>query len=320
VTAKPGGTGSNAVPEGLPRHMSQLTSSTGSATAADLLGPLLRQRVEHFRAREVEVRLAEADALHRFRVSARRLRSLLTTSAALLDPGTCEALDAELKVSARTVSDARDAQVVRRRLGSLLGDEPDSDAVVQLRSRLDGLLEASYDAGWQQAITYFDGSRYDSFTRVLDGFADLPPWTPAAETAAAHVFAPALRREWMRLLRKGRRVQLLEAGSVRDEQLHEVRKAAKRVKDLADVQASVSGRKVRRLGKAADRLKTVLGEHQDLVVTGALLERASGDVPGANSVVLRIRSRETAQASELYDKFVRIFRDADRKSLRAWMS
>ncbi len=96
MTAKPGGTGSNAVPEGLSRHMSQLTSSTGSATAADLLGPLLRQRVADFRAREVEVRLAEADALHRFRVSARRLRSLLATFAALLDPGTCEALDAEL--------------------------------------------------------------------------------------------------------------------------------------------------------------------------------------------------------------------------------
>jgi CHAD domain-containing protein len=130
----------------------------------------------------------------------------------------------------------------------------------------------------------------------------------------------ALRREWMRLLRKGRRVQLVEPGPERDEQLHEVRKAAKRVKDLADAQTSVSGRKVRRLGKAADRLKNVLGEHQDLVVTGALLETAVPGVTGADGVVHRIQSRETAAAGELYGEFVRIFRDADRKSLRAWMS
>ena len=38
------------------------------------------------------------------------------------------------------------------------------------------------------------------------------------------------------------------------------------------------------------------------------------------SVVLRIRSRETAEAGELFDEFVRIFGNADRKSLRAWMS
>lgn len=300
--------------------MSQLTNSTRSATAADVLGPLLRQRVADFRAREVEVRLAEPDAVHRFRVSARRLRSLLATFASLLDPATCAALDAELKESARTVGDARDAQVVQQRLESLLSDEPDSEASVQLRTRLDGLLATSYETSWQQAITYFDGSGYDAFTRVLDGFADLPPWTPAAQAAAGQVMVQALRREWMRLLRKGRRVQLLEAGSERDQQLHEVRKAAKRVKDLADAQASVSGRKVRRLGKAADRLKNVLGEHQDLVVTGALLERAGPGIPGADGVVHRLQSRETAAAGELYDEFVRIFRDADRKSLRAWMS
>ena len=297
--------------------MSQLGGATRSA--ADVLGPALRHRVAVFRAREAEVRLDEPDAVHRFRVSARRLRSLVTAGGTLLDPARCAALDDELREAARVVGAARDAQVAQRRLESLLRDEPDSAALAQLEGRLTDLLERSYLSGWRQAIGYFDGSRYDAFTRLLDGFADLPPWTTSAQAPAGQVLVPVLRQEWTRLLSTGRRVQLLEPGPDRDQQLHAVRKAAKRVKDLAEVQASLSGRKVKRLRKAASRLQTVLGEHQDLVVTGVLLERLGRDGTVDHRVLHRIQLREAAAAGALFDDFVRTFREADRKSLRAWM-
>ena len=296
--------------------MPQLTGSTRSATAADVLGPLLRRRVAVLRAREVEVRLDEPDAVHRFRVAARRLRSLLAAFDELFDPATCEALDVGLRQSARIVAAARDAQVVQRRLEGLLGDDPDALAV---RTRITHQLETSYAKGRQEAVDHFDAPGYDSFTRMLDAFADLPPWTPSADAAAKDVFVRVLRREWMSMLRKGRRVQELDAGPVRDRRLHDVRKAAKRVKDVAEAQESISGRKVRRLGKAAARLTAVLGDYQDLVVTGLLLTTSGPDLAD-DDLVRRVRHREAATADELYAEFVRIFEDADRKSLRSWMS
>jgi len=296
--------------------MSQVSSSTRSATAADVLGPQLRRQVAAFRAREVEVRLDEPDAVHRFRVAARRLRSLLAAFEQLLDPAVCEALDAELGQAARKVAAARDAQVVQRRLAWLMSDEPDS---LPLMNELTSRLETSYAEGRQRAVAHFDSPGYDSFTRVLDGFTDLPPWTPAAATGANQVFVAALRQEWRSMLGKGRRVQLLEAGPVRDHRLHEVRKSAKLVKDVAEAQASISGRKVRRLGKAAGRLSDVLGEHQDLVVTRSVLAEAEAD-RAAERVLQRVQSREATAAAGLYDDFRQVFKDADRKSLRAWMS
>lgn len=296
------------------------SSAVRSATASDILGPLLRRRVVAFRAREAEVRLGEPDAVHRFRVSARRLRSLLAAYAAFLDPATCKKLDRELRETTRTLAPARDAQIVQRRLESLLREEPDSRTAVHVGAALGNLLETSYEKSWQEAIQYFDGSRYDSFTRALTGFADLPPWTPAAGTAAKPVFVPVLRNEWEVLLRRGRRVQLLKAGRKRDLRLHDVRKAARRVKDVAQAQAPVSGRKVKRLGKEADRLQTILGEYQDLVITGLVLDKAGTELAGAGDVLHGIRSREVVAAKELYAGFCHAWRDADRKSLRAWMS
>lgn len=300
--------------------MSHPGSTNGSATAADVLGPLLRRQVADLRTREVEVRLGEPDAVHRFRVAARRLRSHLAAFGSFLDPVVCQALEDELAEVAAVVGGARDADVARRRVDSLLQDEPDSPAATEVRARLVEALEASYAESWQRAIDYLDGPTYDAFTRRLDGFADLPPWAPTAEVSAAAAFVPVLRQLWSRLLKQGRAVQLLEPGPRRDEQLHDVRKAAKRVRDVAETQTPMLGRRARRLRKAAQRLQEVLGEYQDLVVTRTALVDAGRAGADGSRVVDRMSRRESAAAGDLYDEFVRLFRDADRKSLRAWLS
>lgn len=291
-----------------------------SATAGDVLGPILRHRVAVFRTREAQLRLDEPDAAQRFQVSARRLGSLLTAFGMLLDPTTGTALEAELNATSRTVGGARDAQVQRRCLESLLGEEPDPRAVGQVQKRLTDLLDSSYRDSWQQAITYFDSPGYDSFTRTLDGFADLPPWTPAAGTAAADVFVPVLREEWTRLLSRGRDVQELEPGPDRDRRLQAVHRTATLVRDLGEAPEVVSGRRVRRLRKVAGALGRTLGEYHDVVMTGELLGTVSSYVEGADTGVQQLHRRQAAAAATSYDTYVERFREVDRTSLRSWMS
>ncbi|HWI01821.1 MAG TPA: CHAD domain-containing protein [Propionibacteriaceae bacterium] len=200
------------------------------------------------------------------------------------------------------------------------GSKPDSPAVGQVRKRLTDLTEESYQRSWQQTINHFDSPRYDSFTRTLDGFADLPPWTRASDTAAGHLFLPALRQEWTRMLSQGRGVQELRPGPERDRRLHALHRTAKRVKDVAEAQEAISGRKVKQLRKVAGALAATLGEHHDVVLTGQLLNRVTPQLDEADGVIRQMRRREAAEALELYDTFVKSFGEADRKPLRSCMS
>jgi len=123
------------------------------------------------------------------------------------------------------------------------------------------------------------------------------------------------------MLSQGRGVQELQPGPERDRRLHALHRTAKRVKDVAEAQEAVSGRKVKRLRKVAGGLATSLREHHDVVLTGHLLDRVTPQIDEAQGGVIRqLRRCEAAVAVELYDTFVKGFGEADRKPLRSWMS
>ena len=111
-------------------------------------------------------------------MAARRLRSNVAAFSSLLDPATCEVLEQDLRETANIVGAARDAEVVQRRIDSLLKDEPPSPEVDQIKRQLAEMLEIAFQEGRHRSIKYLDSSKYDSFTRNLDRFADLPPWSP----------------------------------------------------------------------------------------------------------------------------------------------
>ena len=86
--------------------MSRRESVTRAGTAADVLAPLLRRQVADFepgRRRFTD----QPDAVHRYRVAARRLRSNVAAFSSLLDPATCEVLEQDLRETARIVGAAR---------------------------------------------------------------------------------------------------------------------------------------------------------------------------------------------------------------------
>ena len=301
--------------------MPKAASATTDATAADVLWPLLRDQVQDLRSWESGIRLDRADAVHHYRIAARRLRSELVGFGSLLDPDECHELARQLGRGAAAMSAARDAEVVRRRVDALLRDES-GDLVDAARAHIERLLAEASARSHRDSVAHLDSPDYDAFTRRLERFADLPPWSATAHRPAVDEFRPLLHHEWDRFRERGASAVASTAGPHRNERLHEARKAAKRVRYVAEALVPVFGRRAARLGKAARRVQVVLGEHQDCIITQALLGRAGEQAyrDGENSFVLgRMQAREATTADELREEFVRLFLAADRKKLRRWL-
>jgi CHAD domain-containing protein len=267
------------------------------------------------------VRREDPEAVHGYRIAARRLRSNVTGFRSLLNAEMCAELAQELRIAAAAVSGARDAEILRRRVESLLQDES-GPLVGATWRRLDLMLTEAYGQSLQESLVHLDTPEYDSLTRRLERFADLPPWSEAAERSAEDVFRPLLRHEWARFRARGSAAVASVSDPHPSETLHHARKAAKRARYVAETLIPVFGRRVKRLAKAAQRVQVVLGEHQDCTITQDLLGRAdeAAFADGEDGFVLgRMQAREAATAEELREDFVRLFEAADRKQLRRWM-
>jgi CHAD domain-containing protein len=304
--------------------MSQAEDATPAVSAADVLAPQWRSQVADLRAWEAQVRLEHPEAVHRFRVAARRLRSNLTAFTPLLQAAAVTELRAGLQQAAAAVSDARNAEVVAERVDRLLADLPSSPGgpdTAGTRARLAALLGASYRESWEGSVDHLESEGYDELTRRLERFADLPPWLPRARRPAPEVLAPVLREEWRRFRKRGRLALGADTGADHEERIHDARKAAKRVRYVSDSVVGVFGRRAKRLAKAAAKVQVVLGDYNDGLVTRSLLREAAGHLRDAEDVrvLALLASREETAAAAARADYARVFADADRRSLRRWM-
>lgn len=302
--------------------MSPTDSSEGRVSAQVAIAPLWRSLVAGLRTAEADLRLDRPGAVHGFRLAARRLRSDLGGLRPLLDPDECDALAKQLRATGREVSGARDAEVIQRRVDHLLAAQPQDDDLVATRALLHRLLAGSYEQSREQALDYLDGEEYDAFTRRLERFADLPPWRSRAQGPAKRTLKPLLRRQWSRLRTASRKAVATEPGPVRDERLHDARKAAKRSRYLAEALTPVLGRRAERLGTVAARAQKVLGHYQDAVITTALLADAGEQAfrDGENGFALgRMQAEESAAMTGLYADFTRVVETMERKTHRRWL-
>ena len=156
--------------------------------------------------------------------------------------------------------------------------------------------------------------------------AALPSWP---RTRRGPRTPPAEPQELLqeRVRRRGRelaaRADAVAAAEDRDTALHEVRKAAKRLRYAAEGTTPLWGDDVRRVEAAAHRLTTLLGEHHDTVICRARLltlaadARADGD---SDFTFGRLHAREQARAAELDREFEALWRRLrQRGRLRAWL-
>ena len=108
----------------------------------------------------------DPDAVHDFRVAARRMRSVLKSTRALFDEDWLKALRDELRWIAGELAAARDLDVLLARLRKEAG--PDDAPVLKL-------LETERRRAWKRVRMALSGERYLKLLDRLTAAVDAPP-------------------------------------------------------------------------------------------------------------------------------------------------
>jgi CHAD domain-containing protein len=274
-------------------------------SARDVVLAALHGQVDALRDADLAVRTGQAEAVHDVRVACRRLRSILAAFRPVLDRSATDPLRSELRRLAEQLSDTRDAEVALAHLRGLVAAQPPELVPGPVAARLQQRAIQEEGRGAERARRTLGDAGY---LRLLDDLHALladPPEGARAGDPAGDVLRDAVRRTSRRLLH---RIDDARQASPADRAhaLHEVRKAAKRVRYTAEVAVPVLGGRAAALVSCAEQVQDVLGAHQDTEVTRAWCERlgreafAAGENPWTFG---RLHALEEARARRAREEF-----------------
>ena len=290
-------------------------------TAGQLLLAHLAEHMARLHAQDAAVRTGEAEGVHQLRIAARRLRSALATCRPLLDREATDPVRDELRWLGEVFAPARDAQVLREHLRDELVEQPADLVVGAVASRIDDQLSAAFQTGRERALESLDSARYLHLLDALDELVESPPFTQEADAPGKMAVPHLLARDVKRLRREVRAIDSAEDSTARDIAFHEARKKAKRLRYAAEMASPVLGKRARSLTKAAKKIQTTLGEHQDSVVARQRLRELAmqAHLAGENAFTYgRLHALEQARAERVEADFADAWRRFRRKQLHRW--
>jgi CHAD domain-containing protein len=239
------------------------------------------------------------------RVAGRRLRSIFAAFRSVLDRAATEPLRDELQWLGQQLSDARDDEVALARLEDLVAAQPEELVLGPVAARLQKTRIQEAGEGTARALDTLADPRYLRLLDHLYGLLSDPPVTDTAARRARPVLRKAVRRTGRRL----RRRVAAARGSAGHEQpaaLHEVRKAAKRLRHTGEVAAPELGRRVEALVASAEDVQDVLGDRQDTLATRERCRRLgiAAATVGENAWTYgRLHALEEARADQAEREF-----------------
>jgi CHAD domain-containing protein len=273
-------------------------------SGADVVLSAVRMQVDALRDADLMIRTGQPDAVHKFRVACRRLRSILAAFRPVLERTATDPLRAELQWLGEQLSDARDGEVALAHLSELVAGQPPELVPGPVAARLQqGRLQEEL-RGAEQARRTVDDARYLRLVDALHALLADPPLAAGAGDPADRVLRDAVRRSGRRL--RHRIDDARQAGGEHGHALHEVRKAAKRVRYTAEVAVGTLGSPAEALVGCMEDVQDVLGDSQDTEVTRAWCARmgreamAAGENPFAFG---RLHALEEARADASRDAF-----------------
>jgi CHAD domain-containing protein len=205
------------------------------------------------------VRAEADDAVHQMRVTARKIRSLLQAapdSFGLVD--NAPVVD-ELRELGNVLGSCRDAEVLADRYRGALDAVPPELIRGPIRERLVDGAEHRYRTGLRHALAALRLPRY---FRLLDDLDALVTEAPPAGAESAPAIVGAAGKKVRKAAKAARRAVV---ATERDEAIHRIRKRAKRLRYTADATGA------KKVSKRAKKLQSLLGDHQDSVVSRAHL-------------------------------------------------
>jgi CHAD domain-containing protein len=244
-----------AKPAGHGSKLARVLDTSPTDLPADPLHRALAEQTGELLAWDRAVRADADDAVHQMRVTARKIRSLLQASPDAFGLAKDAAVIDELRELGNVLGVARDAEVLADRYRRALDDLPPELVRGPIRERLVGNAEQSYRTGLRHALAAMRLPRYFRLLDVLEAVSAKAPSTDRES-------APATIATAGRKVRKAAKAARHARGAAdRDDAIHRIRKRAKRLRYTADATGA------KKVSKRAKKLQTLLGDHQDSVVS-----------------------------------------------------
>ena len=286
---------------------------TPESPAREVIRTVLAEAVASILRNDPLVRTGnDPEAVHQERVATRKLRSHMRTFGPLLEPTWTDPLRSELGWLALALGAVRDREVLLDRLRERARSLPAGDS--RSASSLLHLLEVEIEGLRTKLYADLDSQRYVDLLESLVAAAHAPVATLDADRPASQVLPPLASGPWRRLRSAVR--QLPEQPT--DPELHRIRILAKRARYAAEAVAPVVGEGGTAFARAAAKLQTILGEHQDSVTAQAWLRSAR--VTGRRAFVAgQLIALEHLAAQKARKDWLKIWQALDRKRLHKWM-
>ncbi|MFB6725866.1 CHAD domain-containing protein [Kribbella sp. NPDC056345] len=243
------------------------------------------------------VEKGEDDAIHQVRVSCRRLRSDLKLFRKLLAGEWAGALRADLAALALACGEARDLEVIAVLVKETAHSEDDAAHVDYILSTLTaGLAQAS-----ARSSAVMLGDDTAALLRTLE---TAPELSEKAETPCGEALPQLLDGAARLFAREADKLQPW----TQDDDWHEVRLLAKRVRYAANTCATVLGDEAKATAVQAARYQELLGQHQDHCAAADALTGLVADAGSERAFTLgRLVERHRAARKPLREEFLSLY-------------
>jgi len=250
-----------------------------STRASDFAAAALRSLHDEWQANEPPARLGEGpEALHRLRVTARRMQTILGLFRAHL-PASVRNSRPTLKGLLDALGLVRDADIRLEAVSAFRSSLPEGE-----RGGLDPLLQFLRSERVRARSTMLralDAKRAREWLDTLpDQLARMPPPTTSASASSRNVAAltvvPDLIRKRYRKLRKSARRMTAKSSMA---EFHEVRVRAKKLRYALEVIAPTYAKPAHRMLTALHKLQSKLGTQHDADVIAHYLTQLAGHPP-----------------------------------------
>lgn len=243
-----------ARPAGHGSKLARVLDTSSTDSPAQPLRRALAEQVGELLVWDRAVRAEAEDAVHQMRVTARKIRSLLQAAPDSFGLTDDAPIVDELRELGDVLGVARDAEVLADRYRTALDDVPPELVRGPIRQRLVDGAEHRYRSGLRHALAALRLPRYFRLLDDLDALVGEAP--PAGREPAPAAVATAGKKVY-----KAAKAARRAAGADRDDAIHRIRKRAKRLRYTAEATGA------KKVSKRAKKLQSLLGEHQDSVVS-----------------------------------------------------
>jgi CHAD domain-containing protein len=293
-----------------------------STPAVQVVQAYLRGQAETLKSLDLLARRDEPDAVHKMRVTTRRLRSTLQAFGKVIPRSQTARVAEELKWLGGLLGEARDAEVLSGHVRDGLAQFPAELVIGPVQARVQGHFAPRRAAARTALLKALDSPRYFALLDELDQLIDDLPRGPAASRAAGDVLPAAVRRCYRRAARRMRAAQQAGPGLPTDVALHQARKAAKRARYASEAVTPALGEQARRFTRQMKNVQSVLGDHQDTVIARPVVRDLgiAAYLAGENAFSYGLLyEREVGQAGQLRARARNTWGQASRRRYRHWM-